>query len=433
MIFIGTRPEIIKMAPIIRKAEKYGFNLIVIHSGQHYDYQMSEVLLQDLELININENLEIGSGSHGYQTAKMIEKFEDTVLKYNPDVVLAQGDTNTVVAVAIVCSKLGIPFGHVEAGIRSFDMTMPEEINRRIASVGATFHFAPTQQSVLNLYYEGIDPERIFLTGNTIVDSTLENIEIAKKKSQIIDKLKLSKSKQYIIVTVHRPSNVDNKENLTAICESLISLDEFHFIFAIHPRTNNKLDEYNLKSKLLNSKNIILTEPLGYLDFISLLNNCKIIITDSGGIQEEAVILKKPCITLRTNTERPETVREGLNILVGVDSKKIIETVKRISKSGDHKNEINTKQDLYGKGDASQAILQILKNELKSKKLVFKKPVFFESGSAEYQLVNITKDSTREDIEKTYKGKITLVYDESGKPKPLTERILKNWYVRIQN
>ena len=420
------------MAPVIRKIEQSDLKLTLIHSGQHYDYQMSKVFLEELSLNKVQGNLEVGSGTQAGQTAKLILNYEKMIIKYNPDVVLALGDTNSVVAAGIVCAKLNLPFGHIEAGIRSYDLTMPEEINRRLAGVAAAIHFAPSEQAVINLYYEGIDPKRIYLTGNTAVDATLEHSVIAKKKSQIMKTLSVSKDKPLIVVTAHRPSNVDNHKNLKEICKSLIDLDEFTIVFSIHPRTQKNLEKSKLLLDLQKTKHIILSEPLGYLDFLMLMQESEIILTDSGGLQEEAITLGKPCVTLRTNTERPETVKLGVNFLVGADFAKITKTVRMIYDSDAVKKKLKSVKNPYGDGMASQRILDALLFHLEKDDLKFKEPKFFARGSADYQLIKLEKEITRDKYEVENKGRVTLVYDLSGKPKPVPDKIPKDWTIRFQ-
>ncbi|MFW9924073.1 MAG: non-hydrolyzing UDP-N-acetylglucosamine 2-epimerase [Candidatus Thorarchaeota archaeon] len=432
LIFIGTRPEITKMAPIIRKIDEKKLQLTLIHSGQHYDYQMSKIFLEELELPNIAENLEVGSGTHAEQTAKLILGYEKTIQKYKPNIVLALGDTNSVVAAGIVCSKLNIPFGHIEAGIRSFDMTMPEEINRRFAAIGAAIHFAPSEQAIVNLYYEGIDPKRIYFTGNTAVDATIEHAPIAKRKSNILKKLNLPKDKPLIVVTTHRPSNVDSKETLESICKALNNLSEFSIVFPVHPRTMKKLDDFKLKHTLSESKHIFLTEPLGYLDFLVLMQESAVILTDSGGLQEEAITLKKPCITLRTNTERPETIRLGVNFLVGNDYNKIISTVREVYASKEIDNLLHKVQNPYGDGHASERIVDLIIEHCEKNDLYFLPPTFYHQGSAEFQLIQLKSDIDTKLYEQKNQVIITMVYDLEGIPKSIPSKIPKGWFIRIQ-
>ncbi|NHJ39907.1 MAG: UDP-N-acetylglucosamine 2-epimerase (non-hydrolyzing) [Asgard group archaeon] len=432
MIFIGTRPEITKMAPIIRKAANYGLETILIHSGQHYDLQMSNIFLEELELPKIHQNLEIGSGTHGYQTGQMLEKYEQVIEKYKPKIVLALGDTNTVVAASLVCAKINIPFGHVEAGIRSFDLTMPEEINRVLADSVSGIYFAPTKQSILNLYYQGLDPKRIFLTGNTAVDATLEHSEITKKKSTILEKLAIPKDKPLITLTAHRAENVDKKEKLESLCKALVELKEFTIVFSVHPRTKERLKKFDLEKLLTKANHIILSEPFGYLDFLKLMQESVLILTDSGGLQEEALTLKKPCVTLRTNTERPETIKLGVNFLVGTDKEKIIKTVRKVAGSKEVLDKLQEIENPFGDGKASVKILEILREQLQKDDLFFKPPEFFEKGSLDYKLIKIEKDTTLKQVEMSNKGKVTLIYDENGYPQIIKEKISKDWYVRFQ-
>jgi len=431
IIFIGTRPEIIRMAPIIRKIKQNkNLRLTLVHSGQHYDYKMSNVFLEELGLNQIDKNLEVGSGSHAEQTAKMLRSYEDLILKSKPDIVLAQGDTNSVVAAGIVCAKLNVPFGHVEAGIRSYDMTMPEEINRRISSIGAAIHFAPTKQSILNLYYEGIDPNRINFTGNTIVDATLEHISIAKRKSKIFEKLQITENNPIIVATIHRPVNVDNIKNLRNICKALENLSEYTIVFPVHPRTLKQLKKFRLLNSLMNSSHIFLTEPLGYTDFLYLMEKSEIILTDSGGIQEEAITLRKPCVTLRLNTERPETVKLGINYLVGSNYEKITTTIRKLAKSQINKK-IENIDNPFGDGKASERIVNIVISHLEKGNMCFSPPNFIEKGSAEYKLINLKESIKRKEFEEKYNAVVTLVYDENGQPHLIPKKIPKGWYVRI--
>ncbi|MBK5114345.1 MAG: UDP-N-acetylglucosamine 2-epimerase (non-hydrolyzing) [Candidatus Heimdallarchaeota archaeon] len=420
------------MAPVIRKIEQSELKLTLIHSGQHYDYQMSKVFLEELHLNKVQDNLEVGSGTQAEQTAKLIQNYEKMIIKYKPDIVLALGDTNSVVATGIVCAKLNVPFGHIEAGIRSYDMTMPEEINRRLAGVAAAIHFAPTEQAVVNLYYEGINPKRIYLTGNTSVDTTLEHSVIAKKKSQIMSKLSIPKNKPLMVVTSHRPSNVDDHNNLREICQALIDLSEFSIVFSVHPRTQKNLEKSKLLSDLEKAKHIILSEPLGYLDFLMLMSESTIILTDSGGLQEEAITLGKPCVTLRTNTERPETVKLGVNFLVGADYDKITQTVRKVYKSEEIKEKLRNIKNPFGDGKASQRILDVLLKHLKQDDLKFTEPNFFTRGSADFQLIKLEMGISRDKYEEENKGQITLVYDPNGKPKPIPDKIPKDWVIRFQ-
>ena len=355
-IILGTRPEIIKLSPIIRALEKTNVDWHIIHTNQHYSENMDKIFFKELNLPNPKYNLNIGSGTHGEQTGKMLIKIEKVLLKEKPDVVIVQGDTNTVLAGALVASKLKIDIAHVEAGLRSFDRTMPEEINRVLTDHLSSYLFAPTEIAKNNLLREGIDKEKIFVVGNTIVDATLQNLKIAEKNIDVKDFLN-GIDNNYFLLTLHRAENVDNKNRLKEIIDALFEMIEIYkkpIIFPIHPRTKNRLKEFNLFERLKSNKNIEIIEPVGYLEFLMLEKNAELILTDSGGVQEEACILKVPCITLRDNTERPETVEVGANILVGSDKNKLIEAVEIMLKRD--KNWINP----YGDGKSGERIVKIL-------------------------------------------------------------------------
>jgi len=351
-IILGTRPEIIKISPIIRYLEKENKDYFIIHTNQHYDKNMDFLFFKDLDLPKQKYNLNVGSASHGKQTGLMLEKIEEILIKENPSLVLVEGDTNTVLAGALAASKLGIKIGHVEAGLRSYDRTMPEEINRILTDHLSDYLFCPTEIQKKNLIKEGIDENKIFITGNTIVDAVFQNQEIAKNKSDIINKLKLE---NYFLVTAHRPANVDDKENLNKLFELLEAVHNKYnhkIIYPIHPRTLNNLKKFNITNN-----NINLIEPLGYIDFLVLMKNSKLILTDSGGIQEEACILNIPCLTLRENTERPETINVGANILIGLEKEKALIEADNMLKKKKKKNWENP----FGDGTAAQKIINIIK------------------------------------------------------------------------
>lgn len=352
-IILGTRPEIIKMSPIIRECENQHVEYYLLHTGQHYSYEMDKIFFEQLRLPQAKYNLDVGSGKHGEQTAKMLAGIEEILIKDRPDAVLVQGDTNTVLAGALSAAKLQIKIGHVEAGLRSFDRTMPEELNRIITDHISDYLFAPTEVSKRYLLNEGIPGKKIFVTGNTIVDAVHQNLEISKKEINILKRLTL-KEKEYLIATVHRAENVDNKERLRGILSGFYQIYRefgFQIIFPAHPRTVKMIGEFGFKIP----EGIRLIEPLGYLEFLQLESGAKLILTDSGGLQEEACILKIPCITLRENTERPETVDVGANLIAGY-REKIIECTKKMIDS-DCKWE-----NPYGIGNTSKIIISILKN-----------------------------------------------------------------------
>lgn len=350
-IILGTRPEIIKMGPIIRECEKQGIGYYVLHTGQHYSYEMDRIFFDQLKLPEAKYNLDVGSGLHGKQTAKMLTGIEEILIKDRPDVVLVQGDTNTVLAGALAASKLQIKIGHVEAGLRSFDRIMPEETNRIIADHISDNLFTPTETSRKYLLDEGITKERIFVTGNTIVDAAYQNLEISKNGANILDKFGL-KEKEYFIATTHRAENVDDKKRLSGILKGFSQIyNEFKLpiIFPAHPRTVKMINGFRFEVP----EGTHLIEPLGYLEFLQLEKGAKLILTDSGGVQEESCILKVPCVTLRENTERPETVDVGANLIAGTDERIIQSTRKMLESSSEWDNP-------YGNGDAAELILKEL-------------------------------------------------------------------------
>ncbi len=348
-IILGTRPEIIKMSPIVRECEKQGIDYYILHTGQHYSYEMDKIFFEQLKLPQAKYNLDIGSGNHGEQTAKMLTGIEEILMKDRPDVVFIQGDTNTVIAGALAASKLQIKIGHVEAGLRSFDRTMPEETNRIIADHTSDYLFASTETSKKYLLNEGIPKEKIFVTGNTVVDAAYQNLEISKYETDILKKLGLEE-KKYIVATVHRAENVDSKERLGGILNGFSQIyKEFGLpiIFPIHPRTAKMIGEYHFKLP----EGTRLIKPLGYLEFLQLENGARLILTDSGGVQEESCIFKIPCVTLRDNTERPETVDVGANSIAG-SGEKIIECAKKMMES---KSEW---ENPYGNGNAAELTIR---------------------------------------------------------------------------
>lgn len=351
-IILGTRPEIIKMSVIITLCEKRNLDYFVIHTGQHYSYNMDKAFFENLELPDPKYNLEVGSGTHGQQTGKILERAERVLFKEKPSIVLVEGDTNTVLAGALAATKLGIKVGHVEAGLRSFDKSMPEEINRKLTDHISDFLFCPTEVSKKIALRENINSNRIYVTGNTIVDAVKRNEKLASKKSKILKKLNLERGK-YFLVTVHRQENVDVREKLERI---LISLDKIYkkyklpIIYPIHPRTKKMIKKFNLNMPTT----IEIIDPVDYLDFLNLEANARLILTDSGGIQEESCILKIPCVTLRENTERPETINVGSNILAGTNPDRILKAVDMmLRKKEDWENP-------FGDGTASETILRIL-------------------------------------------------------------------------
>lgn len=353
----GTRPEIIKIAPIVKECERKGIPFMLIHTGQHYSDNMDSVFLADLNLPPVDYNLSVGSGSHAVQTALMLTTIEETLLREKPAVVVVQGDTNSVLAGALVAAKLHIPVAHVEAGLRSYDRTMPEEINRIMTGSVATLHFAPTEKSKENLLREGVDESTVYVTGNSIVDVIFENKVHVEKKSSLGTKIDLARP--YILVTVHRAENTDDKERFEQILRALKTISETHelpLVWPVHPRAKKQIQAFGFTSLLESIPNAHIIEPVPFFDMFALQLGSKLIITDSGGIQEEACILGVPCVTLRTSTERPESMDVGANILAGFDPDTIQAAVTHMLKAQcDWSNP-------FGDGTASQQIVQILTN-----------------------------------------------------------------------
>lgn len=353
---VGTRPNFIKIAPLVNEMKKYKeIKQILVHTGQHYDKSMSKTFFDNLDIPKPDINLGVGSASDVTQTAKIMLKLGSVFYKEKPDLVIVVGDVNSTFAAAITAKKCGIKVAHVEAGLRSFDMTMPEEINRILTDHVSDFLFTTEESGNKNLKNEGIEGSKIFLVGNVMIDTLLSHKK-KSEKSKILSKLKLNKS-NYAVLTLHRPSNVDNKKSLNYILEILNKIQQkIKIVFPVHPRTLKNLKHYNLLNKIKNSKNIILTEPLGYLDFLSLMSNSKFVITDSGGIQEETTVLQVPCVTIRNNTERPVTIKQGTNMLVSTDKAKILEVCNKLIKGTNVKGKIHKFWD----GKAAKRIVDIL-------------------------------------------------------------------------
>ena len=408
-VILGTRPEIIKMAPVIDEIKNRSHELLLVYTGQHYDKEMSENFFIDLELPKPDYNIKVGSGSHGKQTGLMMEGIEEVLLEEKPDIVLVQGDTNAVLAGALVAQKLHIPVGHVEAGLRSFDVSMPEEINRTGADCCSYFYFVPTEESAVNLALEGYYPKSIFITGNSVVDTCFRNLKIAERTSTIIEDLELDNLDNIITLTMHRAENVDNKDRLLSIIGALMELKDFNIIFPIHPRTKKTLENFGLYDKLEALPHIHITKPIGYLDFLVLISKSIIILTDSGGLQEEAITLDVPALTLRYNTERPETVTAGGNILVGADKEFILETANKILNNEEFYNSMKNAKNPYGDGSAARQMLDIIEETYNKGDLSIESPDDIMS-SFKVKMENITEDITVSDFEDKYNTLIRVVY-----------------------
>lgn len=350
-IVVGTRPEIIKMAPVVRELERTNTDFFILHTGQHYSYNLNKVFFKQLKLPHARYNLEVGSGSHAEQTAKILIGVEKVLQQESPDIVLVEGDTNSVLAGALAATKLHIKVGHLEAGLRSYDRNMPEEINRILVDHCSDYLFAPTKKAEDILLGEGISEGKIFVTGNTIVDAVYQHSEIARERGNMLDTLNL-KPKEYFLVTLHREENVDNQARFTSILEGLDEVAaEFGLpvIHPVHPRSQRRMVEFDLKPK-----GLTLIDPVDYLGFLQLEINARLILTDSGGIQEEACILRVPCVTLRDSTERPETIEVDSNILAGASKDEILKDTRLMLSRGDQW------MNPFGDGKAAGRIVELV-------------------------------------------------------------------------
>lgn len=316
----GARPNFMKVAPIVAamKRRHAEFRPLLVHTGQHYDEAMSEAFFRDLEMPEPDVYLSVGSGSHAAQTAAIMQAFELVVVKEKPDWVIVVGDVNSTLACALVCAKLGIRVAHVEAGLRSGDRTMPEEINRLLTDQIADLLLTPSQDADANLRAEGIPAERIRFVGNVMIDSLLSHLEHTKQSTARAD-LGLA-DKEYAVLTLHRPSNVDDTVAFVRVIEALEEIaGRLPIVFPAHPRTRKMIEELGLGTRVDKIKGLLMIDPIGYLDFLQLLSGARLVLTDSGGIQEETTVLGIPCVTLRENTERPITVEMGTNIIAGTE------------------------------------------------------------------------------------------------------------------
>src|ERR671927_478055 len=322
---VGARPNFMKVAPIVAAMKKRPtkFLPLVVHTGQHYDAAMSDSFFLDLDLPQPDVHLGVGSASHAAQTAAVMERFEPVVLQEKPDWVLVVGDVNSTLACALVCVKLGIKVAHVEAGLRSRDRTMPEEINRLLTDQIADLLFTPSHDADENLIAEGIPKERICFVGNVMIDSLQRNLAVARALPTH-EQLGI-KANDYALLTLHRPSNVDGRDSFDRILTALeVIAEKLPIVFPVHPRTRKTIAELGLSQRVDAIKDLRLTEPLGYLDFLNLSSSARFVLTDSGGIQEETTALGIPCLTLRENTERPVTVSMGTSKIVGTDAERIV-------------------------------------------------------------------------------------------------------------
>ena len=341
---VGARPQFIKCALVSRRLREIGRE-VLLHTGQHYDERMSAIFFEDLAIPEPEYNLGVGSGSHGKQTGEMLVGIEEVLSREQPDVVLVYGDTNSTLAGALAAAKLNIPVVHVEAGLRSFNRVMPEEINRIVADRVSEVLCCPSERAVANLRAEGI-VEGVYNTGDVMYDALLENVEIAERKSAVLSELSLT-HRGYYLATVHRPRNTDHRERLSGILSAFEALDA-PVIFLVHPRTQKKIAE--LSVRLTNTRMI---EPASYLDTLVLLKHARKLLTDSGGMQKEAYFLKIPCVTMREETEWTETVEEGWNRLVGADRAQIVEAASKMFVP-------KTRGNAYGDGQAHRRVVEVV-------------------------------------------------------------------------
>jgi len=359
MLIAGARPNFMKLAPLYFELKKYPqlFEPLIVHTGQHYDFGMSDIFFSQFGLPPADFFLEVGSGSHAYQTGTVMIKTEKIFREEKPDMIIVFGDVNSTMAATLSASKIGIPVAHVESGLRSFDREMPEEINRIVSDVLSDMLFTSCDDANLNLIKEGISLDKIFLVGNIMID-TLKHFLPEAEKSPVLEQYNLT-DEDYVLATLHRPSNVDNNENLNKLSKIITSAAEMSkVVFPIHPRTRKNLESNDNRYNILNNKNVILTDPLGYYDFIKLQKYARVVLTDSGGIQEETTFLGVPCLTMRENTERPVTISDGTNKMVGLDFDKVIRLLRFYLDGG----RISKKRPFLWDGQTAERIVRILKN-----------------------------------------------------------------------
>jgi len=362
---VGARPNFMKIAPLARAIKRHGrLKHIIVHTGQHYDEKMSHSFFRDLDIPEPDVNLEVGSGSHAQQTAEIMRRFEPVILLHKPDVLIVVGDVNSTIACSLVAAKLGVSIAHIEAGLRSFDKDMPEEINRVLTDRISDIFFTTCPEANSHLISEGAPAKRIFFVGNVMIDTLHHNLRKAQT-SAILNQLGLV-DKGFALVTLHRPSNVDDKTNITNILKAIeVIQKQVPVIFPIHPRTQKNFESLGLTKYVRSLANLKLIDPLGYLDFLCLMSHSRMVITDSGGIQEETTVLKIPCLTVRENTERPITIEVGTNVLVGVKTRNIIKEGLNVLRGDFKKGRIPR----YWDGKASERILNKLMLLYKKKKL----------------------------------------------------------------
>jgi UDP-N-acetylglucosamine 2-epimerase (non-hydrolysing) len=359
LLVVGARPNFMKIAPIVRELGRFPdrFAPTLVHTGQHYDAAMSEVFFTELGLPRPDVDLGVGSGSHAQQTAAIMAAFEPVVLEKSPDMVLVVGDVNSTIACALVAAKLGVRVAHVEAGLRSFDRTMPEEINRVLTDQISDLLFITESSAAENLRREGVPADRVHFTGNVMIDTLLAHAAEARRR-EVASRYGVG-PRSYAVLTLHRPSNVDQDGTFSGLMGALSEIGrELPIFFPVHPRTRPALQRSPLAAQMIEAGALRLLEPLGYLDFLGLVTESAVVLTDSGGIQEETTVLGVPCVTLRTSTERPVTIASGTNILAGTDPRRIVEAFRTArARSGE------TRTPQYWDGRAAERIVEILRRE----------------------------------------------------------------------
>jgi UDP-N-acetylglucosamine 2-epimerase (non-hydrolysing) len=353
----GARPNFMKIAPLMRAFKANGgFETLLVHTGQHYDENMSKLFFDELGIPKPDINLEVGSGSHAVQTSEIMKRFEPVILDFKPDYVLVVGDVNSTIACGLVAVKLGVKLIHVEAGLRSFDRTMPEEVNRVLTDCISDLLFVTEQSGIDNLKREGIDSDKVHFVGNVMIDTLMANRTKAEK-SDVLKRLSLTR-RDYGVITLHRPSNVDDVGRFSQIVGAFEEITkEMKLVFPIHPRTRNNLKQTELGERVEAMTNLLLLDPLGYLDFLCLTSNAALVMTDSGGIQEETTILGVPCMTLRENTERPVTITEGTNRLVQLTTEDIVKNYRDIKKQS---GKTRSRTPRLWDGKAAERIVEII-------------------------------------------------------------------------
>jgi UDP-N-acetylglucosamine 2-epimerase (non-hydrolysing) len=356
-VVVGTRPEIIKMAPLVRALKQEAVPFTFVHCGQHYDYNMSQQFIEELELPTPDYSYRVRAHSQGMQTAEIITRMERVLKNVSPALVLVEGDTNGVLATALAAVKLGIPVGHVEAGLRSFDLRMPEEHNRRLTDHLSTYLYAPTKIAERNLERENVWG-KIYVTGNTVIDAVIQHMRIAENQSRILETIIFDK---FALATAHRAENVDNPTVINGFIEAFAEAP-IPVVYPMHPRTRKRLRQDRLLQKAQSWKNIQILPPLGYLDFLVLMKKSEIILTDSGGIQEEATAppIRKTVLVIRLSTERPEAVKAGFAKVVGTEKQSIMEAMKKALR---HRKELPEKSP-YGDGHAAEKIVKIIMEKM---------------------------------------------------------------------